>query len=165
MKSSIIALALSFVAFVSAPAATYTLSGPMDVFQATTNPANSGNGSGTITGDYDDVTNTLNYTLTWENLSGSISNAHFHLGGPGTPGGVQLGIPGPWTSPYSRSETISDGLEANLLAGDWYVNIHTSAFGGGEIRGQVLVTEIPEPSGAALLLAGAAAVGLRRRRR
>ena len=148
-------------------ALTHTLSGPMDVFQATTNPANVGNGTGTISGDYDETTNTLNYTLTWQDLTSTVTNMHFHLGAPGVPGGVELGIPGPWSSPQVGSGIILDATqETNLLAGNWYVNVHTSNFGGGEIRGQVNVTLIPEPT--TLGLASLAFCGLascyRRRR-
>ena len=52
-------LAISALGLNTSHAVTYTLSGPMDVFQATTNAANVGNGSGSILGDYDDSTNTL----------------------------------------------------------------------------------------------------------
>ncbi len=33
---------------------------------------------------------------------------------------------------------LSDSQTADLLAGKWYVNIHTKANPGGEIRGQVV---------------------------
>jgi hypothetical protein len=53
---------------------------------------------------------------------------------------------------------------AGLIGGQTYLNIHTSMFPGGEIRGQLQA--VPEP--AALLLMGTsltAAVGVIRRRR
>ena len=141
-----------------ANAAMYVLSGDMDVFQATTNSGNVGNGSGTIAGDYDDVTNILNYSIEWMDLTSPVTNMHFHLGAPGTPGGVDLGIPGPWTSPQiGVGIPLNISQEANLLAGNWYVNVHTQNFGSGEIRGQVLVNAVPIP--AAIWLFGTALVG------
>jgi hypothetical protein len=32
---------------------------------------------------------------------------------------------------------LTDAQAADLMAGRWYVNVHTAANGGGEIRGQV----------------------------
>ena len=49
--------------------------------------------------------------------------------------------------------------EAALFAGELYVNIHTDAFPGGEIRGQI----VPEPATVGLLLLATALVSRRRR--
>ena len=57
-------------------------------------------------------------------------------------------------------------LFAGLNAGMAYLNVHTNAFGGGEIRGFLTaVTPIPEPETYALLLAGLASLGVAARRR
>ena len=152
---------------------THTFSGTMDVLQAGTNGgfgAGTGTGTGTISGDYNAATNEINYTLTWEDLIAPVTNLHFHLGAPGVSGGVELGVPGPWSSPYVNSAVVdTEAKEANLLAGDWYVNVHTDGnaggFPGGEIRGQVIVRPIPEPTTACLaLVACASVVSLRRKR-
>ena len=121
-------------------AALYILSGLMDPAQATTNPDDIGNGTGTISGSYDDVTKLLNYSIDWMNLTTAVTNMHFHVGAPGVPGGVDLAIPGPWSGPQIGTDVALTGpQEANLLSGNWYVNIHTADFGAGEIRGQVIV--------------------------
>ncbi len=41
------------------------------------------------------------------------------------------------TSPVSGQATLTDAQAADLLAGRWYINLHTAANPGGEIRGQV----------------------------
>lgn len=125
------------------------LSGPMDALQAGTNGgfgtfdggvAGAGDGSGAISGLYDSRTNSLDYSLTWEGLTSAVTNMHFHVGAPGVSGGVDLAVPGPWASPQTATGVvIGDPAEANLLAGNWYLNVHTANFGGGEIRGQVLL--------------------------
>lgn len=110
-----------------------------------------------------DVSKELNYTITWQDLTSAVTNMHFHLGAPGTSGGVELGIAGPWSSPQSGSATLNATQEANLLGGLWYVNVHTSNFTGGEIRGQVNISAVPEP--AAVAFCSLAFVGLALRRR
>lgn len=145
-------------------AAVYSLTGSLDVFQALTNPSNVGNGTGTIIGSYDDVTNLLDYTITYADLSGAPTVMHFHLGAPGVSGGVQLDIPNGPSPRVGTGVALTEANEANLLAGNWYVNIHTANFTGGEIRGQVNVAPIPEPSAPLLLVGSLSFLALRRRR-
>jgi hypothetical protein len=52
---------------------------------------------------------------------------------------------------------------AGINAGKAYLNIHTSTFGGGEIRG--FLVPVPEASSWAMMLGGLAAVGALARRR
>jgi hypothetical protein len=59
------------------------------------------------------------------------------------------------------------GAEAALLGGiamdEAYLNIHTTSFPGGEIRG--FLSPVPEPSAWAMMLLGIAGIGFYRRRR
>jgi CHRD domain/PEP-CTERM motif len=54
-------------------------------------------------------------------------------------------------------------LESAANSGEAYLNVHTSTFGGGEIRGFLIAT--PEPTSIGLLAVGSCALGLVRRRR
>jgi hypothetical protein len=143
-------LAGLILAAAPASAATIDLTASLDCAQAnagagTCGAGGSGTGSATIT--FDDVTNTLSWSITWSGLSGTATLAHFH--GPALPNqnaGIQVGIG--VTLPANGAAVLTDQQETDLLGELWYVNVHTDAFPGGEIRGQVLV--VPEPGIAAL---------------
>jgi hypothetical protein len=101
-------------------------------------PANTSAGKGTADIDYDAATKKLTWKLTYSGLSGPPTAAHFH--GPAEAGknaGVAVAIPGATASPAEGSATLTDAQAADLMAGKYYVNVHTAANPGGEIRGQV----------------------------
>jgi hypothetical protein len=145
--------------FAASPAAAtlFQLSAVLDGAQETPPVATPASGSAAIT--YDDVTNLLSWTISYSGLISAINNAHFHGPAPvGTPAGVRVGIPftaGLTADTLIGSATISDAFEAELLAELWYINIHSTTWPGGEIRGQVEV--VPEP-GTLLLLGGGLAL-------
>lgn len=102
------------------------------------NPANASAGQGAADIDYDPATKKLSWKVTYSGLSGPATAGHFH--GPAEAGknaGVALAIPNIGTSPVEGSASLTDAQAADLLAGKYYVNIHTAANPGGEIRGQV----------------------------
>ncbi|MHA6247182.1 CHRD domain-containing protein [Pontibacter sp. CAU 1760] len=94
--------------------------------------------TGTFSGTYNDDTNVLSYTITFQGLTPTAM--HFHKGAVGVAGGVEIPIgTAPYTSPIQgQTPALTAAQEADLLNGLWYVNIHTTANPGGELRGQVL---------------------------
>jgi len=101
-------------------------------------PPNASAGTGTAEIDYDAATKKLSWKLTYSGLSGPATAAHFH--GPAEPGknaGVAVAIPNAVETPAEGSAILTDAQAADLTAGKYYVNVHTAANPGGEIRGQV----------------------------
>ena len=101
-------------------------------------PPNTSAATGTADIDWDAATKKLSWKLTYSGLSGPATAAHFH--GPAEPGknaGVAVAIPNATSSPVEGSATLTDAQAADLAAGKYYVNVHTAANPGGEIRGQV----------------------------
>ena len=103
--------------------------------------------TGTIKASYSQFSKTLVYTVTFSGLSGNASAAHIHgTAEQGVNAGVLQtfnGFPAKAAGTYSGSLLI-DGvkfLEESLLAGKYYMNIHTAANPGGEIRGQLVLTK------------------------
>lgn len=97
-----------------------------------------------------DASGVARFTLSGDTLSfevavwaiDNITAAHIHLGAPGSNGGVVFPLyMGAGTfdpdNPVSGDLTLTPENVADLLAGDYYVNVHTTEFPGGEIRGQV----------------------------
>jgi hypothetical protein len=97
---------------------------------------------------------------------------------PGFPLGVTSGTYNPIafdllaTSTYNPAYVTANGgtpasAEAALLSaiasGQSYLNIHTTNFGGGEIRG--FLVAVPEPASWAMMLLGFGGIGLALRRR
>ena len=82
----------------------------------------------------------------------SVTQAHIHEGAPGVNGPVlhwlydPAGVNAPGGPlPVSGSFTVTQEVADDLMAGNLYVNVHTSDNSGGEIRGQ-LEEFIPLPT-------------------
>ena len=142
-------------------AATIPLSAHLDGASANAGAGTGSPGIGNATILFDDSTNLLSWDITWSGLLGTPTLMHFH--GPALPhqnAGVEVGtgVAGP---PVIGSAVLNASQGADLLAELWYLNLHTSAFSGGEIRGQVT----PEPGTLVLVGAGGMAILRRRRKR
>jgi hypothetical protein len=143
---------------------------------------------------FDDVLNTMQVNVTYAGLLGPNIAAHIHAAtatpGVGTAPVATVtptftGFPsGTTAGNYShvfdmtlassyRAGFVTDhggvaGAEAflldSLLGGTSYLNIHTTVFTGGEVRG--FLAQVPEPATWALMIAGFGLAGtaLRRRR-
>lgn len=122
----------------SATALAETITYKADLAAASVVPPTTSKATGAVTATYDTVSRELVWKGDYSGLSGPETAAHFH--GPAA-AGKNAGVAVPMAaaqSPFEGKATLSDAQAADLAAGMWYVNIHTGANPGGEIRGQVL---------------------------
>jgi uncharacterized iron-regulated membrane protein len=133
-KSLVLAAALLTAGMWSsahAQMATYkaTLNGASEV------PPVTSSATGTASVNVDTASKKVSWTVTYTGLTPAA--AHIHCGAAA---GANAGVAVPLTagpSPMSGSGEMTDAQLADLTAGKCYVNIHTAANKGGEIRGQL----------------------------
>ena len=103
-------------------------------------PAQNVPGNGSYMVSYDDVSGAFCWQIDFQDLSGAATGMHFHNAPVGANGSVEVnvGTISGLTSPSDGCDVISPAQGVELLAGDWYLNIHTAAAPGGEIRGQAI---------------------------
>lgn len=97
-------------------------------------------GAGSVKAWFDETAGLLVYHVDYEGLTGPVTAAHFH--GPAEPGGkagVAVPLSKPLDSPIEARVSLTKQQISDLLAGKYYLNLHTEKYPGGEIRGQVLV--------------------------
>ena len=187
MKNTVLLLAFALLFGTSAFAGVITYTAVLGNFE---NPPTGSPGTGFATVTIDNVLNTMLVDLTFSGLTSGNTNAHIHCcvaqGGnagvatttptfTGFPTGATAGsynhlfdltLASSWNPAFiTANGGTTASAEAVLLAGlankQTYLNIHTSNFGGGEIRG--FLVEAPEPG--TFLLAGAVLAGFLIRRR
>jgi hypothetical protein len=138
LRSSVAALALAAGLAAASPVLAETVTLKATLASATEVPPNDSAATGAVTVTFDTASKKATWQGTYSGLSGAATAGHFH--GPADPG-KNAGVAVPITassSPFQGSADLTDAQAADLMAGKWYVNIHTEAHKGGEIRGQVI---------------------------
>jgi hypothetical protein len=155
MRRAVVALAVFLVTATASSAQAQTIRFTAALSGADETP-------GVLTGAFGTARVTLDTgsrALTWSidvfNLPSGITNAHFHVGGPGVAGPTVVNIA--FTTNQSNDFNLSgsataadllvrdqqgirswDDFMQALQGGQIYVNIHSAVNGPGEIRGQVI---------------------------
>ncbi len=145
-----------------------TLNGTAEV------PPNSSTATGGEVGNgitYDTSTGLLDINVAYglfgfQPLTGSYTMAHIHQGAAGVNGPIVIDLAPIHTAVgnnsgfFMGSVSLTPDLQTALLASDLYMNIHSSTFPGGEIRGQLIPTPTAVPEPASVALTGLGALGL-----
>lgn len=115
-----------------------TLSGLQEV------PAVDTNASGIAAITLDEAGSLVTVHANTRGLS-DASAAHLHNAFGGTNGAVEFGLTQDGSDPehwFAEQETLDSVQLGAILAGSTYVNVHTPANSGGEVRGQVIPDDI-----------------------
>jgi len=155
------AVAFPLVTAASAQTITFSLDGAQEV------PPVASPGVGVCTVTLNAATGAVTVAGTYQGLAGDATAAHIHgPGAPGTSAGIVLGlgVSGGTDGTVAGGGTLTPAQVAELQAGLYYVNVHSTAFGGGEIRGQIagggnVVAYGGNPGWTLSLIAGAPVVG------
>ena len=146
MRSTMLLAGMAFVGLLAAaiPASAETVDYKATIVPSSEVPpvANS-QGTGQLTATYDTGTKVLSYGVTYSGLTGAPLMAHFHGPAPvGKNAPVMVPITGDLASPLKGTVTLTDEQAKALTDGDMYFNIHTPTNKGGEMRGQVVRSDL-----------------------
>ncbi len=143
-RTLIFGLALTFVLFgTTAFAQTFgaVLTGSQE------NPPTTSPGFGNFTGSFDSGHANLTVTLTVANLGAPINNFHIHEKASGSQSGPVIinliGLGGVFiNNKMTGMFPVTSDVAARMLANpsSFYVNVHTTQFPGGAIRGDLAIT-------------------------
>jgi len=136
MKTTILLACVAALAIAS-PSFAANVNLKADLKGASEVPPTDSKGSGSVTATFDTASKKLSWKGTVSGLSGPATAAHFHAGETGKNGGVAVPITGADKGSFEGSATLTDAQAEELMGGKWYVNVHTAANKGGEVRGQV----------------------------
>lgn len=104
-------------------------------------------GAGTLTLN---GSNQVAYDVSFSGLTGNFTASHIHDGFAGANGGVLFALN--QTSPGNLTGTtaaLTAAQRAKMRGTGHYVNVHSTTFGSGEIRGQVTASFLPYGTGCA----------------
>ena len=134
---SLIAFACGVSLACSLPALAVTVDLKADLKASNEVPPNESKGAGSVTATFDTDSNKLSWKGSVSGLIGTVTAAHFHAAEAGRNGAVAVPITGADKGSFEGSATLTDTQAEDLMAGKWYVNIHTTTYKAGEIRGQM----------------------------
>jgi len=149
-----VAIMFVLAAATGARAQTYTFTADLSGGNETPGVVTGAGGTATIT--LDTAANTVSWVIDVYNLPSGVTAGHIHVGSPGVGGPTLVNftvvagtsndfrISGSAGASNLNARTAQgvgswDDFEQAMLNGDCYVNVHSQANPGGEIRGQLVL--------------------------
>ena len=102
-------------------------------------PPNDSAATGTAEVTLDTEAKTVTWVYSHKGLSGDMTAAHIH--GPATATEAAAPVIDTTGETMEGSAPITDAQAAELMAGMYYLNVHTEKFPDGEIRGQLALMQ------------------------
>jgi hypothetical protein len=141
MRRIPIIIALTIISLTTSVAFGQTLGAVLTASQETPPTTTSGFGNATVT--FDSTRANITVTITVANLGSPINNFHIHEGAAGVAGPVVVNLIGLGGVFINGTMTITVPIAADVAQrmlqnpANFYVNVHTVAFPGGAVRGQL----------------------------
>src|SRR5262245_38399262 len=137
MKRRLIAIAMIALALVTSPAVAGTTTFTADLNGTSQVPPTESKAKGKGQFLYDDKSKKLSWTITYWGVSDKAKAAHLH--GPASEGANahKMITVSPLQSPIKGAAILTEKQVKALLGGDMYIDVHSSKYPDGEIRGQV----------------------------
>jgi hypothetical protein len=141
LLSAIVLMVLTALVFVACkeddPPADPNITFMTDLTGANESDPNQSAATGHATLVYNDDTNIFTITVTYTGMTPTAG--HIHKGEVGVAGNVVFPFPSVASSPITyTSAALTAEQETDLKAGLYYVNLHSSTYPAGEIRGQLI---------------------------
>lgn len=135
IRSAMAAFAFAALLAAALPADAETINMKAELKASNQIPPNDSKGTGSVVVTYDTASKKLTWKGSASGTTGNPTAQHFH--GPAEPG-KNAGVVVPISNLAQGEATLTDAQAADLMAGKWYVNVHTTANPAGELRGQVV---------------------------
>jgi len=135
-------LAAGFVVAFAGAASAATVKFHATLSPASEVPPSKSTGSGEASASLDTTTHELTYDVTFSGFASEVTAAHIH--GPAEAGknaGVLVPLGNAPKSPIHGTATLTAEQQQQLMAGLFYVNVHTKNNPSGAIRGQLLAVK------------------------